>query len=290
MAKAKTKKVAGALDLASVPGALAWQEELRHSAQHQARVFDNNYLAMAELLYKVYDGATPSGGLLFKAWGYRNFDEYVKTELGMDAKRAQRLRKIWFVLSTRLAQLSPVQKKRLVDLGFAKVRELIRVLVLQNCDEWLDYAETPGVSFKDIEMRVRLSLKEAQEREKAQAEAGAGAGAESSEVGPRVPSGEAPEYRRVVLFSEQAATFDAAIATARTVSGSARTGHNLALICADFLATNGLADRDDPLALVKYLAQLESHLGLRIVAFTRDGEELKFGADNLTFLSSRGQP
>ena len=101
-------------------------------------------MELAEILYHVYD--KPKGNVkqappLFVAWGFTTFEKYVNEELGFSIRKAQSLRLIWFRLEVELKELDEGLRARLLKLGWTKVRELTRILSLENAAEWVAKVE-----------------------------------------------------------------------------------------------------------------------------------------------------
>ena len=70
---------------------------------------------------------------------------------------------------------------------------------------------------------------------------------------------------------------------AAQLSGSAKDGHNLTQICLDFLATNDFGTSSGD-AKLRYLAKIETLLGLRLIVVNPDGTQVIFGGETLNRL------
>lgn len=125
-------------------GSKAWATKVRNRAKELAGSLDTGYMEMAELLYTVYDrflDGDVSEKPLYSVWGYQTFAEYAEKELGLQKRKAERLRAIWYRISVELKALPEELRTRIVALGWSKVRELIRVLTLKNAKKWVEQAE-----------------------------------------------------------------------------------------------------------------------------------------------------
>ena len=292
-------------------GTEKWSQKIREAAKSLAGQLDEGYMEMAHLLWQIYD--TPiegdeARGPIYTQWGYGSFAEYVQEELGIHKKRAQRLRAVWFNLEIRLKdQIDPDVKKRLVRLGFSKVRELIRVISPKNVEKWVEKGEE--LSYPKLCKAIQQYKDAAEKRQlRREAEAngeeylkegdsevplnrgGGGGGGDpkpvDSQIGgvpldePEVPdlTDEAIHRRNYLLYTEQAEMLDAAIERAGQISDSSVKSNNLHLIAVDFLAHNdfGKATREQKL---RYVAQIERILGFKFVVF--DGDDVIYGLKKL---------
>ena len=132
--------------------------QIRQRARELAHDLEHGYLELAKLLYEVYDKSEdgdPTKPPLYISWGYTSFADYVDNDLQFSLRKAQRLRFIWYTLTVKLANLDQKVKARLVALGWSKLRELVRVLTLDNAAEWLTKAE--NMSFIHLENSIRSS-------------------------------------------------------------------------------------------------------------------------------------
>ena len=131
-------------DSAPSPGSVEWSADLRARVKLKAQEIETGYLELGELLSLAantragnVDGADP----VFKAhWGYDTYEKWVEIEVGIHERKARALRRIYERI-TDLHALDPVLRTRLLALGWTKVRELVRVLTLQNAAYWVDQGE-----------------------------------------------------------------------------------------------------------------------------------------------------
>lgn len=154
-----------------------WTETVRSDAKVLAGKLDEGYMELAKILYTIWD--TPIGGdkinaPIFTQWGYTTFSDYVEMELNIHRKKAQRLKSIWYALEVKLAgSLDPDLKKRIVSLGFSKVRELVGVLTARNASKWVELAEELSYPKLCISVRkYREDVKNLEETRAAAKEAG----------------------------------------------------------------------------------------------------------------------
>jgi hypothetical protein len=293
-------------------GTEKWSQKIRKKAKNLANDLDNGYMEMAHLLWQIYDtpvNGESNQGPVFTQWGYGSFAEYVQEELGIHKKRAQRLRNVWFNLEIRLKdQIDPAVKKRLVGLGFSKVRELVRVISARNVEKWVEKGEQ--LSYPKLckaiqtyqEAAERRALKKqgsdaAENEEGSEGGSGEGGGGgggggpvavdkqmktrdEDGHYEPEVPdlTDDDMHPRRFMLYTEQAEMVDQALDRAKHLSNSDVKSNNLHLICMDFLAHNDFGKANKKTKL-KYIAQMERILGFQLVVF--DGDDVVYGIKKL---------
>ena len=108
-------------------GSAAWASKLRKNTKSLARKIDEAQFELGVLLWRGYD--TPIDGKeennpLFMSWGYSTWKEYVETELGLQSRKAERLRLIGKVLDVDMKHLPKAARDRFVKLGWSKAREV----------------------------------------------------------------------------------------------------------------------------------------------------------------------
>lgn len=283
MAKSAATKV-------ETPRTEEWTEEriqqYRDETKALAHNLDTGYMQLAERLYNIFDIPAPgdtAGRALYEVWGFQNIGDYAEQELCIHRKKAQRLRGIWYRLCVELSGMDPAVRDRIVALGFAKVRELIRVLTVENAEEWAERAEEEN--FETLSQSVRNFLDNVEAaRQKAISE-----GKDPSEVEPDLPTPEVLQYETFPLYEDQHKIVESAIQRASELSGSDKRGHNLTLICTDFLATNDFLTGDET-QRIGYLQKIENVLGVRLVACDKKSGDLIHGLDNLEKMQARYAP
>jgi hypothetical protein len=310
----------------STRGSKAWATKIRKRAKALSTELDTGYMEMAKILYEVFDcpvDGDPKNLSVISAWGHSSFKDYVENELGMHYKKATRLRAIWYVLEVHLKDLDPRFKERLVALGASKMRELVRVLSDDNIERWLEIAEREPYTVL-LDKIQRAVLKSRKDELTAQL-----AGSEPSSEGTPFPEGAmamgggedntegdgfegadatAPQpdalnadttdlfgagelkMESFMLAPQQQLNVLTALERAGELTKSTKKGHNLDMICLDFLATNDFvsATKKDE-SRSRYLAKVEQLLGIRIIAVdAKRPTDVVYGINTLSTLSGEG--
>ncbi len=259
-------------------GSKAWMKSIRKEARDLAIRVNTSYMDLARVLYEIYDRPVdnqPDKGPLFKYWGYATFDSYVEEELGLHPKTAQRLRKTWFRIEIEL-KLDQDTRNRLINLGFAKARELARVITRENVDEWIRRAEELShTRLVEAVQQYLVALEDAQ-----------GEGKKEGDVG--LPNVEPLYSENFKLYPEQSNNVKRALERAKQISNSEKKGHNLDLISTYFLATNDFTNRG-PEEVKSILASMENSLGLLLVACDPKTGDIIHGFDTLKQLADWGE-
>jgi hypothetical protein len=309
---------------AQVSGSKNWSEGVRDEARSLAGKLDEGYMELAKLLYTIWDtpiDGDPKNGPVFTQWGYVSFADYVEQELGIHRKKAQRLKAVWYGLEVRLKDsLDPALKKRIIALGFSKVRELVGQLTARNAEKWVEKAEE--LSYPKLCIAVRKYREDREQmvaehtaNREAIIEAGGdpdadlnGEGGDGGDGGdglpeavdsvigeplvrdeppePEVPDGDFSDLVRenFNLYPDQHDTVKEALAIAQKLSNSTVKSNNLHLVCLDFVATNG-EGKTTAAQRMKRLVQLGKSYGLDLVIL--DEGDVVFGLDNLQALADK---
>ncbi|MBN2256342.1 MAG: hypothetical protein JW704_00690 [Anaerolineaceae bacterium] len=219
-------------------------EGLRQEALRLRNSADENYWQLGAVLHHIYKQDK------YRSWGYESWRDYVTGELDFAIRKAQYLvqLQVWFDTMT------PAIQKWMRGLGWAKARLLMHVVKQDNAGEWKN--RVAGKSYAEIEAML-----------KADRESGGGGGGSESPGGGDEGIEVARALPRVVMFSEQRKIYDMAMGKAAEVAQSEKTGHLLAMICQEYLATNV-----DVLSMNDYLKNAERILALKIIAL-RESED-----------------
>ena len=264
------------------PGSEAWGTWIRKRAKVMADQEDQSKLALAELLYVVM--TTPVDGFdhnppIYTAWGYASFYDYASEELGLQRKKAKTLANIWHTIVEK--NIAPKLQKRLMKLGWTKTRELIRVINESNAVQWIEMAEQ--TNHPDLCANIQRALEKAKQQ-------AAIDGTEPEEEPPPPEEGDKMVSMSMPLYPDQKANVELALKRAAELANSPwhKKCHHLDLICTNFLATNDFKFANDPDMKWKMLANMEQHLGVRLVAVDPVQKRIVYGYDALELIATDG--
>lgn len=291
-------------------GTKSWAKKARARAKELAGSIETTYMQLAEILYTVYDipiDGDSKNGPVYMLWGYKSFRDYAEQELGLHYKKAERLRLIWYRLEVELADLDASVKARLVALGHSKVRELVRpgLLNMRNAKAWVEKAE--GMNYQSVEASVRAFL---DRKEDAEIEA-----AVRAEGDPVVKSNRLSHEKTTVaeredaaieeatglgkwedsgklfsqtyaFFPDQLETVKGALKRAEELTNKSSRGHNLSLICLDFLGNNDFTKASEEQKL-RYVAKMEKLIGYKLIVVEPKSKEILFGLATLEKVANK---
>lgn len=269
--------------IADIPGSEEWGTKIRRRARALVKSIDQGYMELAEIIHTVW--STPVNGerhnaCVTVAWGYENYVQWAEEELGLHKRKAERLKAIWDHLHVTLGgKLDRRTQKKIIGLGWTKVRELIRVIDEHNAEQWVEMAE--HLNYNELCAAIRQAL---QDQEKGAQAAAVGTNEEGEEDWKGAdPPKDADRFKMIHfnLTPEQKANVELAIERAKQMAESERPGHCLDLICTDFLATNDFRRADDPDTPLRFLAKFERLLGKRLVVIDPKNWVIEYGLDAL---------
>jgi hypothetical protein len=294
-----------------IVGSEAWATKLRSDTAKLAKQLDTGYMLIAEKLWTIYD--TPidgdrANGAIYTRWKdssgkyYGSFEKYVEAELGIHYKKANRLIHIWKTFKINI-QIDDVLLKRVVNLGLSKVRELARpgVITDRNVDAWVLKAETSSalavrtsVTQYINDKATEESARNASREFEAEYNGSLASPTASPSASPTVNDELAAELdvKRIealetqskqffcMLFGDQIETVNLAMRRSGELSGSDKIGHNLSLICLDFLATNDFRFESEEQKL-RFLAKFEKLMGYKLVVIDPITRDVVFGIHTL---------
>jgi hypothetical protein len=245
-------------------------KKMRKKAKELSGQLETSYMELAKILHEVSEPGAADVPPLYKQWGFETFENYAQEELNLHERKAKHLRRIWYRLEVELAGLSHETKVKIIQLGWTKVRELIRVLTVQNADEWAERAKVSSYANLCVYVRRYLdALEEAQ--------------AQAPQSGPpsriSLPDAEKFVHKHFPLSLSQAEVVNGALEKASVIAKSDSNSHLLTMICMDFVATTVTGNDDD--ATIRYLAQLEDKLGYKLVIVDPRTNEVVFGIKTL---------
>lgn len=275
----------------SLAGSKQWASKIRKRAKELSQTLDLGYLELARILYQVYDtpmDGDPQRAGVFAFWGYPTFGDYAEQELGLHKKKAERLRLIWYTLEVQLKDMEPEIKERIVELGYSKVRELVRVLTLRNAEMWVTQAEQ--LPYRKLYQAVVEEKRMQGIEPSLLGDGGTAEGDETVEgseetIVPEENFREIFKQKRFDLAPAQLENVLLALKRCSQMCESDKEGHCLDLICTDFLATNDIM-RDDLDKRLRYLAKIEKSLGLKLVAVDANTKDILYGISTLQSMAA----
>lgn len=295
-----TLKVVGGRERAVVDGSkpqvsdselLEAENSLRAEAREIVKDIDNRYWDLGRVLYDVYDGV-PGGyrGLvggdgaratrqeLFRKWGYGSFGEYAEKEVGIRKRSAENLRYayFWFAITLDLPSQIVDQIKAL---GRSKVYQLSGFVTQDTITLWVDRAK--DLTFDELKSAIKQAKAVSAGRMADITELDPkGDGKEADPSSPALPKPEELHHVSTALYDGQFDTFESAMKRAKGLSGSDKMGHNMELICQDFLANNdfGATAKKD---VSGFLLKIERMLGVHLVAVDTSSGKAVYGAELL---------
>jgi hypothetical protein len=277
------------------------ENQLRSEAKTLVREISHKYWDLGRVLYDVYDGV-PGGyrGLmvgdgsirdrtaLFTKWGYKNFGEYCEQEVGLQKRTGENLRfaYYWFTIQQPMPE-SVIDE--LMAIGRSKVYLLSGIATRDSIGIWMEKAKE--LTFEELKKAIKTSKAvsagrnvDNEEREMPDeapsafiptADAGGGSGGSKQLQKP-----EALHTRQVGLYDAQLETWDTALSRAQGLTGSEKIGHNMELICQDFLANNDFSKAKDK-DKSGYISKMERRLGVLIIAIDPNSGKPVHGRDLL---------
>lgn len=314
-------------------GSSKWISTVRKDAKSLASALEMGYLHLARILYEIETTEDSEFGKapIFSTWGYKSFAHYVEEELGINRKKAESLRNIWFAFKHQLAHISEPVRERLAQLGWTKVRTLLAgtkgggpsVLQMYNSEVWverwvtlseqcnlMELESTIAKTKEDYQLKstdtnssveivdaVAIPIENGSNGHSLSGHTDFGSNGSNGHLHTRedqfLPPSTPPEipeaviptidkaYREVfMLAEEQHDIVKQALTRSSQLSNSPKKGHNLTLICMDFLATNEFTKPKDD-QIPAFLAKLEQQLGIKLVALLPKHKKVLFGSESL---------
>lgn len=267
----------------------------------------------------------PNNAAVFTLWGYDTFGEYAEGDLGLKRRTAERMRQIWAVLHVQMKDIPADLRKRIVGLGISKVRSLVPLfadegqsLTKRKVEAWVKAGEKHSVAiFEGMVKKARDELKllsgssssegTDDEDESEDETVGDVTVTDDGDDAPPVgkpsenrPKGKAPvvtsddaglpdpeplEFQHFPLYPEQNEVVKEALKRAEELSGSDKRGHNLTLICTDFISTNDFFQGQPKKSRQRLLQKIEANLGLKLIALDGSDRSILYGEKTLSAIS-----
>jgi len=226
---------------------MKWKDQdIRRMILDGRKRIDEQFREVAKLMFVVYQRS------LFTRWGFKNFEEYVNADLGFSYRKANYLVKIWDWYTNNVSR-DDVLDAIWNEIGWTKAKEMVGIINDENADEWLRKAREMNAI--QLAESCRAYLKALQ---------GGDEGGRSS------TKDENPDKSlSFKLTPSQYENVMEAIKLSEKASQSDKRGHNMDLICTNFIATNAESITRDA---ADFLGTIEKLYGYQILAVrTSDG-------------------
>jgi hypothetical protein len=266
------------------------ENELRERAKRLYKEIETTYWDLGQCLYEIYDGV-PGGyrdlmkgegsrvarKALFEKWGYQNFGDYCEKEVGIKKRSGESLRYAYFWFEIELSLPREI-KEEVKTIGRSKVYLLSGFVTNDDVMTWLQKAKT--MNYETLKKAVK-AVKAAKAEQNRDDEERDESGGDPDRKAPPAP--ETTHTVQTSLYEEQWKTYNAAMERAKALSKSEKIGHNLELICQDFLANNDFG-KDDAADQKAYIQKMERRMGLKFIAIDPGTGAPVYGADLLWML------
>lgn len=136
-----------------------YAQELHDKMVSLVGEYESIVLQQAETLYEISESRSYVWILDFDGKPYRDFDTYVRERFGMGDRKANYLKRIWWWYAVE--NDDPAMLDFVREAGWAKAKELVRVVVPATRVEWLEYATS--VTFPELLAARRAAVSMAQE-------------------------------------------------------------------------------------------------------------------------------
>lgn len=283
-------------------GTVSWGNAVRAKAKKALKASEEAFMELGKILFVVWDTPITDKGTegvpLYEVWGFSSFAEYAKNELHMDDKKAERLRKIWYVLEVVCEGIAPEVKAKLVGLGVSKLRELTRVLSPESASYWAD--RTEGLNIFDVRRLVQSHVSTDSPKRDDISDVQPATGRQSTDDAADndisdledKPFGDALINENFKLYEGQRHTLLQAIEAAKRMvgqEGTGKKGHALELICTDFLANNDFSKNGLTRDKKMMVSKMERLLSLKLVAIDPKNGDIIYGMDTLKSMAGSEQ-
>lgn len=274
------------------------EKELRIRTKSLVKQVETTYWDLAQCLWEVFDGvpggyrallsgdgAMATRRSLFEKWDYASFEEYCEKEVGIKKRTGQNLRYAyyWFEISLTLPR---ELKEQIRDLGRSKVYILSGFVNQDNVMSWVEKAKemTTGELKKAVRAANAALKAGASSNDPEEGDQDDYAASDEKESDEKVPP--APDEMHTLHFSlykPQFETWTSAFEQASKMSKSDKQGHNLEMICQDFLSNNDFSKEGEETVSL-YLAKMERRLGVKLIAVDHSTGAPVYGAALLWML------
>jgi len=238
MAKAKQKQSKKANSKASGAAVKAKSKAKRHELvrkeiMEKYQEVERGYIDLARLLHEAYHKE------FYREWGFKDFEEYITTELGMQYRKAMYFVDIWEKVKALNLSKPTVEK-----LGWAKMKDLVRVINEENAQEWIEKAEK--MSSRELTEAVKVTKRK-------------------DLSGVEVPT---ITTWRLKMSEAEANVITEAVEEAKKLLNTDNTVVALEMICQDWMADRGASPKRTPLK--DMIAFIEQAYGVNLIVADKE--------------------
>lgn len=239
-------------DTFEIEGVRYKDQEIRQVILQSKETIDTNLRQVAKMMFVVYERS------LFARWGFKDFTEYVNTDLGFSYRKANYLLNIWSWYANNVSR-QEVLDAVWTEIGWSKAKELVGVINDENADEWLEKArEMNAIQLAEA---ARSYLKAMQ-------------GGDGDDKGSTSQSTD--KSMSFKLTAAQKENIEEALQLAGKMAASEKKGHCLDLMATNFITNNAESFTRDSL---DFLRILEKQFGISIVAVRNSDNTVMHGSE-----------
>jgi hypothetical protein len=279
------------------------ENELRAKAKKLFKDIEESYWDLGQCLYDVFDGvpggyralmngegARATRKALFDKWGFKSFAEYCEQEIGILKRSAENMRYAYYWFEIKL-HLPKEVKERIKALGRSKCYLLSGFVGEDDVMSWLEKAQE--MTHDELKKAIRVAKAAKADRNEMEGDTdlalaggtrpggSATGGSDGNDDEPNAPpKPEEMHQFHTSLYKGQWDTVQAALDRAKGMSHSDKIGHNLEMICTDFLSNNEFGKKPET-DLKQYIHKMEKLLGLKLVAVDLKAGKPVYGGDLL---------
>jgi hypothetical protein len=214
------------------------------------------------------------GEAIFHHWGYSSWERYVQTELNMSERTTQYLmsmyhyfeEKIWRELPEEtIKEKKPELIAKIRELGWTKARTLVDVVTVEDADQWISKAKL--MSTTELESHTRKALNDAAGIEK-----------------PVEPM----QNKSFRVSEDQSKSVEEALELAGKSLSSDKRGHQLSMVCQDYVATNMAQEDEGRDHMSRYFDKAGALYGVRLIAVDRETGKIVYGKNMFDRMKEQG--
>jgi len=249
---------------------------------------EKDYLTLGGTLHGILEGGVSRAGQpVWRAWGFKTFDDYCMRELGFRERKGYYLVDIY-----RQVTEGPLPKKAIEQVGMFRAHKLAQaadkgIITEKNVQVWLDRSENKTA--EELALMIKNELEKAKTKEEKAAEKAREKGTAAPEEAKPEEAESVPEEMtifRVGLYKEQADIWKLAMRKAEKITGSDKDPWKVECIAQHFLS-EVCETPDESLRVV--CARLEKLYNVKIAAIDeKDGGRCVYG-ENLVAMAQEEQ-